>query len=80
MIFRQGVRNFKWSLCFCSSIGESEGQEYAIVEFVGYGNEDTAWLTDLKPSSGALAVKDQKKAAGVSVQIMSLVEQFEIYS
>jgi len=50
------------------SIGESEGQEYAIVEFVGYGNEDTAWLTDLKPSSGPLAVKEQKKAAGVDVE------------
>ena len=67
-------------LRFCSSIGESEGQEYAIVEFVGYGNEDTAWLTDLKPSSGALAVKEQKKAAGVSIPIMSPVEKFGIYS
>jgi len=38
-------------------IGESEGHEYATVKFVDYGNEDTVWLNEVKPSQAKEAVQ-----------------------
>jgi len=46
-----------------ASIGESEGYEYAIVTFVGFLNQETVWLSELKKSKGPLAVMEQEKAA-----------------
>lgn len=37
-------------------IGESEGHEYATVTFIDYGNEETVWVSELKPSHGKAAV------------------------
>ena len=44
---------------------DDSGQQYVVVKFVGYGNEDSCWLNDLLPSSGEEARKAQMKAAGV---------------
>ena len=35
------------------------GHRYATVRFHGFGNEQTAWLADLKPSLGEAARKKQ---------------------
>ena len=44
---------------------DDSGQQFVVVKFVGYGNEDSCWLNDLLPSSGEEARKAQMKAAGV---------------
>ena len=44
---------------------DESGQQYVIVRFIGYGNEDSSWLNDLLPSSGEEARKAQMKAAGI---------------
>lgn len=41
-----------------------EGDEYANVEFLGFGNLQTVWLSDLKASQGEEARQAQIKAAG----------------
>jgi len=40
-------------------MGESEGYEYCTVEFLGYGNQQTVWMSDLKPSQGEAVRKVQ---------------------
>ena len=44
---------------------DENGQQYVVVKFIGYGNEDSCWLNDLLPSSGKEAREAQIKAAGV---------------
>ena len=41
-----------------------EGYRYATVRFVGYGNEETHWLEDLKPSKGEATRRAQTLKAG----------------
>ena len=45
-------------------VKDESGNPYARVTFIGYGNEATAWLADLKPSQGEEARKKQLKDSG----------------
>ena len=40
-----------------------DGVKYAIVKFLGYNNEESVWLDDIKPSGGVDKRKAQIKAA-----------------
>ena len=40
-------------------INVSDGHQYAIVEFLGYGNQETVWTDQLMESAGAKARKAQ---------------------
>lgn len=42
-----------------NSINDSEGTQYCEVEFLGYGNVESIWMNDLKPSAGEAARKAQ---------------------
>ena len=44
---------------------ESDGGQYAVVQFIGYGNEDTVWLQDLRQSKGEAARRQQTERAEV---------------
>jgi hypothetical protein len=44
-------------------------KKYGTVVFVGYKNEETAWLDELKPSQGEEARKLQEKMAGSMEQL-----------
>jgi len=45
------------------SIENSDDGQYAVVQFVGYGNEETLWLKDLLESKGEEARQKQTKEA-----------------
>ena len=42
---------------------DENGRQYGTVKFVGYNNEDTAWLDELMPSAGKEAREQQEKDA-----------------
>lgn len=42
---------------------DDSGNKYASVEFLGFGNEQTVWLTDIKVSKGEDEVQKQIKLA-----------------
>ena len=47
---------------------DEEGYRYAKVRFVGYGNEETYWLEELKPSKGEATRRAQTMKAVRSFQ------------
>jgi mRNA-degrading endonuclease RelE of RelBE toxin-antitoxin system len=46
---------------------DADGGQYAVVQFIGYGNEDTVWLQDLRQSKGEAARREQTERATVEV-------------
>ena len=51
------------------SIDKTEnGQAYCFVRFVGYGNEESVWMEELKPSKGKEARDEQRKVASATQQ------------
>lgn len=50
--------------CDIIEIGTTDDQRYAVVRFVGYGQEESIWLTDLKPSAGSEAREKQLAESG----------------
>ena len=44
-------------------IADHDGKMYAVVEFLGYGNQDSVYLTDLMPTEGDNARKAQLEAS-----------------
>merc|ERR1719383_792239 len=51
-----------------TSSGESEGHQYFVVQFLGYGNEESVWLDGMLPSKGPEERKAQLAACGVEEQ------------
>ena len=49
------------------SIEENDGQKYAVVQFIGYGNEESIWLQNLLDSKGDQEREKQKKEASLEV-------------
>jgi len=45
------------------SIASSDGGDYAVVQFIGYGNEEPFWFQDLLESKGEEAREKQRKEA-----------------
>ena len=45
------------------SIASTDDGEYAVVEFIGYGNEEPIWFQDLIESKGEEARDKQRKEA-----------------
>ena len=45
------------------SIENSDDGQYAVVQFIGYGNEETIWLQELMKSAGEEARQKQTKEA-----------------
>ncbi len=47
-------------------IGDTDDGKYAVVTYLGYGNEESVWFQDLMESNGEEARKEQLKASGTS--------------
>lgn len=50
---------------------DNSGNAFCHVRYLGYGNEETKWMKDLKPSLGKVARKDQRTAANAEMKMSS---------
>jgi len=55
-------------------LGSSDGQRYAVVEFLGYGNQDSQWICDLMESQG-----DKPRQVQIAEALGSTVEETKIW-
>ena len=60
-VFQEDGVEYEGTIGFINANGE--GNHYANILYIGYNNEETQWLTDLKPSKGKVARLAQVREA-----------------
>ena len=60
-VFQEDGVEYEGTIGFINTNGE--GNSYANILYIGYNNEETQWLTDLKPSKGKVARLAQVREA-----------------